>query len=69
MVGPHWKNEDFIQIHKLFFNPFPLYDVGKMDAILRGHAALPGTSYIYTGIKYRQPQVQTFEHVFNYFTL
>ena len=40
MVGPHWKNEDFIQIHKLMYNPFRMYNLGGMDNILRGHMAL-----------------------------
>ncbi|CAG7716875.1 unnamed protein product, partial [Allacma fusca] len=40
-VGPHWKNEDFIQIHKLFYDPFPMYQLGQMDAFLRGQAADP----------------------------
>ena len=38
MEGPRGRNIDFMQLHKLMFNPFALYDFGKIDAILRGSA-------------------------------
>ena len=39
LVGPRGKNVDYIQTHKLFFNPFPLWTSGNLEAVLRGYAS------------------------------
>ncbi|KAF0293214.1 Peroxidasin [Amphibalanus amphitrite] len=36
MVGAFSKTEDFIQLHRLYFNPFRLYQDTKMTSLVRG---------------------------------
>lgn len=36
--GLHGRNIDYMQFMKILFNPFALWDFGKLDAIVRGNA-------------------------------
>ncbi|CAG0883375.1 unnamed protein product [Darwinula stevensoni] len=43
MVGPKQRGQTvrFIQLHELYFNPFPLYEKEGVGSLFRGHSTMP----------------------------
>ena len=38
LYGAQGRNIDYMQFTKILFNPFALWDFGKLDAIMRGNS-------------------------------